>query len=118
MRPIDADELLKNYQTICSSIRCYDCQFNGEWGDKGCQLEAMINNAPTIDSARHGHWVDMGDFEQCSVCHGTHLKEFQSYYGKTTWIKTHYCHNCGAKMDEGYPNALNALDTLEDEDEI
>lgn len=53
-----------------------------------------------LEPVKHGHWVDMGDFEQCSCCHGTHLKEFQSYYGKATWIKTPYCHNCGARMDE------------------
>ena len=46
-----------------------------------------------------GKWIDMGDFEKCSVCKGTHLKEFQSYYGKVTWVKTPYCPNCGAKMD-------------------
>ena len=45
-----------------------------------------------------GQWIDMGDFEQCSVCGGTHLKEFQSYYGKTTWIKTNFCPNCGADL--------------------
>lgn len=45
-----------------------------------------------------GEWIDMGDFEQCSVCKGTHLKEFQSYYGKTTWVKTPYCPSCGARM--------------------
>ena len=45
-----------------------------------------------------GEWLDMIDFEMCSVCGGTHLKEFQSHYGKTTWIKTNYCPNCGADM--------------------
>ena len=49
---------------------------------------------------RHGFWIDMGDFEQCSVCYGTHLKEVQTYYGKMLWLKTSYCPNCGAKMDE------------------
>ena len=45
-----------------------------------------------------GEWIDMGDFEKCSVCKATHLKEFQSYYGKVTWIKTPYCPQCGARM--------------------
>ena len=45
-----------------------------------------------------GEWIDIGDFEQCSVCKGTRLKEFQSYYGKVTWIKTPYCPSCGARM--------------------
>ena len=56
------------------------------------ELMAMIADRP------QGEWIDMGDFEQCSVCKGTHLKEFQSYYGKTTWIKTPYCPHCGADM--------------------
>ena len=47
---------------------------------------------------KRGEWIDMGDFEQCSVCHGTHLKEFQSYYGKVTWVKSDFCGNCGADM--------------------
>ena len=45
-----------------------------------------------------GEWIDMGDFEKCSVCKGTHLKEFQSYYGKVIWIQTPYCPNCGCRM--------------------
>ena len=56
------------------------------------QLEADLADRP------QGEWIDMGDFEQCSVCKGTHLKEFQSYYGKVTWIKTPYCPSCGARM--------------------
>lgn len=50
---------------------------------------------------KKGKWIDMGDFEQCSVCKGTHIKEFESYYGKVTWVKSKYCPNCGAKMEEG-----------------
>ena len=56
-----------------------------------------IRALPSADRPR-GEWIDMGDFEQCSVCKGTRLKEFQSYYGKVTWIKTPYCPSCGAKM--------------------
>ena len=58
---------------------------------------AHINALPSADRPQ-GEWIDMGDFEQCSVCKGTHLKEFQSYYGKVTWIKTPYCPSCGARM--------------------
>lgn len=47
---------------------------------------------------KKGTWVNMGDFEQCSVCRGTHLKEFQSYYGKTIWVKSNFCPYCGADM--------------------
>lgn len=52
-----------------------------------------------VQEVKYGTWIDMGDFEQCSECHGTHLKEFQTYYGKVVWIKTSYCPNCGVKMN-------------------
>ena len=60
-------------------------------------IEREINAIPSADRPQ-GEWIDMGDFEQCSVCKGTRLKEFQSYYGKVTWIKTPYCPSCGARM--------------------
>ena len=62
-----------------------------------------IECLPTVDaeSVRHGHWDDMGDFEQCSVCHGTHLKVYQTCYGKMTWVNMSYCPHCGAKMEDG-----------------
>ena len=51
-----------------------------------------------LEDRPQGEWIDMGDFEKCSVCKATHLKEFQSYYGKVAWIKTPYCPQCGARM--------------------
>ena len=56
-----------------------------------------ISTDASADRPR-GHWIDMADFEQCSVCHGTHLKEVDTYYGKAIWIKTDFCPNCGADM--------------------
>ena len=65
------------------------------------EVAKAVENAPTIyaEPVRRGKWIDMGDFEKCSFCSGTRLKAFQSYYGKTAWIKTPYCPNCGAKME-------------------
>jgi hypothetical protein len=77
------------------------------WTDE--HIEELLNDfyvipkdaipAVNVAEVRHGEWVDMADFEQCSVCKGTRLKEFQSKYGKTIWIRTPYCPNCGAKME-------------------
>ena len=65
----------------------------------GSAVQEVINGLPSAEPERKkGEWINMGDFEQCSVCGETHLKEFQSYYTKTTWIKTNFCPNCGANM--------------------
>ena len=56
-----------------------------------------VRSVPSADRPQ-GEWINMGDFEKCSVCKATRLKEFQSYYGKVTWIKTPYCPQCGARM--------------------
>ena len=61
------------------------------------EARKAIRALPSADRPQ-GEWIDVGDFEQCSVCKGTRLKEFQSYYGKVTWIKTPYCPSCGARM--------------------
>ena len=39
---------------------------------------------------KHGHWIKVYDSFQCSVCGNK----------TTTYHRTEYCPNCGAKMDE------------------
>lgn len=87
MRLIDSDAL---YETLC---HIWD-RTDGEDFEKAVFRE--IKNAPTVEERKKGKWIDMGDFEQCSVCTATRLKEIQTVYGKAQWIKTRYCPNCGA----------------------
>lgn len=53
-----------------------------------------IDEAPTIEAepVRHGHWIDTGSGQECSVCH-----EIQ--YGYDNY--RYYCPFCGAKMENG-----------------
>ena len=83
-------------------MRLIDADALGELVSHGVVHYEDIMAQPTVDAApvRHGKWIDMGDFEQCSVCTGTHLKEVQGYYGKMLWVKTPYCPNCGTRMEK------------------
>ena len=64
---------------------------------------AIIEKMPTVEASPvvHGLWIDMGDFQSCSICKATRLKEIGTPYGKATWVKTKFCSDCGAKMDGG-----------------
>ena len=88
MKIIDADKL--HYKTV---------RIATQKGTKPALVvfAKEIQKMPEI--VKHGRWIDMGDFEQCSVCYGTRLKEVQSCYGKMIWLRTPYCPECGAKMD-------------------
>ena len=55
---------------------------------------AIIEQFPAADVAtvRRGRWIATHDeFCSCSVC---------KYPVYVAWGQTHYCPNCGAKMDE------------------
>ena len=107
---INGREMLKRYQEdLCYGIACKDCSMCTE--DGGCRVEEWVDKFPSADRPQ-GEWIDMGDFEKCSVCKATHLKEFQSYYGKVTWIKTPYCPQCGARM-KGAGDYERAIEQME-----
>ncbi len=50
-----------------------------------------IDNAPTVDTEKHAHWIEDGDFQICSNCGEEH--EWGDY-------RAPYCDTCGHKMDE------------------
>lgn len=60
--------------------------------DKGmflCGIEQAINEMPTVDTERHGHWIND---RFCSKCGYDYIKE--------SGRKSKYCPNCGAKTEE------------------
>ena len=89
MRMIDADALSRIVKLAWDTSDSKDFEKS---------VFIAIATAPTIEERKKGKWIDMGDFEQCSVCLGTRLKEIQTFYGKAIWIKTDFCPNCGADM--------------------
>ena len=105
MRAIDADEFKEKLKDRADKLYASIAK-GATYPSQGLfdglsYAQCVADGMPTVDAepVRHGYWIDMGDFESCSVCHKTHLKEFQSYYAKVVWLKTPYCAQCGAKMD-------------------
>jgi len=53
-----------------------------------------IDNAPTVDPVKHGHWekerIGADKIDRCSVCGGSYLPCIKSYK---------FCPQCGARMD-------------------
>lgn len=75
---------------------------HANWGKEWDEAlaRAIIESVPTIDSVKHGKWVDFMTEEwctfdecKCSVC------GVVEYFNKG-WKKFSYCPNCGARMDE------------------
>ena len=63
-------------------------------------IAAWVRYAPTVDAVEvvHGRWVRCKDWDydyECSVCEGYAVENKDGNYD----ILTHYCPNCGAKMD-------------------
>lgn len=66
-----------------------------------------MNNAPTVDPVKHGHWdnkqigEDISPYgapytiARCSVCRGKVFVFAEDYF-----VNYPYCPLCGAKMDE------------------
>lgn len=96
MRLIDADALEEGkFHSIENWTPVESASWQRGWNDA---IDAIIDNAPTVDAVKHGHWINKG-FEpiRCSVCGIT----VDAINGIPWAIKSFkYCPYCGAKMDE------------------
>ena len=89
MRLIDAD-----------ALDMYEC-LRSYYGDAWRDAQKAIDDAPTVDPVKHGHWIEVQRIHEkdhtaiceCSLCGDT----VWVYDGQRAW---NYCPNCGAKMDE------------------
>jgi len=98
MRLIDAEKLEKYKADCCVPLT----EWQEGWNDA---IDTIIDETPTVDAepVRHGKWIIKNDDFMnyptvCSVCGMGAIT--------SAWrpIKTPYCPNCGAKMDEKINN--------------
>lgn len=86
---IDGNALLEKKFDICADGKCAEVVY-----------AADVENAPTVDTERHGEWIkpvdEYGDRLQyeCSEC-----GEYPLLAGDESYELTKYCPYCGAKMD-------------------
>ena len=101
MRAIDGDALKRKAQRVATEA--WKMKITGKVETILNQFIDWIEDAPTIDPVRKGHWIYHEPFDcehkncnpciECSCC-GT-------WFGADCYAKTPYCPNCGAKMEEG-----------------
>lgn len=102
MRPIDADELVKELTRLKHDKEYSDMDEGFDNGIDECIDE--IKDTPMIDAVptTHAYWKDGGriwedseyhlDFFDCSAC------GWKNPYADTSYFK--FCPNCGARMIE------------------
>ena len=95
MRLIDAEALKEHVRKYMSVFAKYDWR----------EICEMLNDAPTVDPIKHGHWIEHDFGLICSECnHYTETmydEPFNNEFGKGWALKRpYYCGYCGAKMDE------------------
>lgn len=66
-------------------------------------IEAQTKRIEELEAQipKDGEWIDMGDFEMCSVCKIAQRKKYRQYYGGFMWVRTDFCGNCGSRMAKG-----------------
>ena len=103
-RLIDANALIDwltratGFRTNCDDCTDIDCL--------DCIIEEAIKNAPTVDAKPvvHAHWFLLDDCANEGVyCSACTKKVYKTDYANQK-LKSKYCPNCGAQMDEEINN--------------
>ena len=66
-------------------------------------LNNRINEIAELEAQlpKEGEWIDMGDFEMCSVCKIAQRKKYRQYNGGFMWVRADFCPKCGSRMAKG-----------------
>lgn len=94
-------ERFANVETMVEFVKKYTPCINGETTME-C-VERSIRNAPTIEAKPvvHAHWFLLDDCANEGVyCSACTKKVYKTNYANQK-LKSKYCPNCGAQMDEG-----------------
>nr|DAI23081.1 MAG TPA: DNA-directed RNA polymerase [Caudoviricetes sp.] len=97
---IKRKEIRKAYEKLARSY------MHGEPYIADWKLDKMIEELPAADVApvMHGRWISLTDCSNagvyCSICHKKVYKEDYAWCNKKNRVRSSYCPNCGARMNE------------------
>ena len=100
MRLIDAEKVEELLWEMCDENDFDDDYCSGVMDGLEKAIKT-INEQPTIEPVKRGHWEDMGNgdidgiYNCCSVCQ----EEAYFDYDAREYVYFDYCPHCGAKMD-------------------
>ena len=113
MRLIDADalldEVMDRYCEKCDKrkgIKNGKFRIIYEIGDapcRACEIDDMkmeLEDAPTIDTVKHGKWLIMPKRAFCEFNSVTAVRYMCSECANDSSFMYPYCHSCGARMDD------------------
>ena len=97
---IKREEIRRAYEKLARSY------MHGEPYIADWKFDEMIEELPAADVApvMHGRWISLTDCSNagvyCSICHKKVYKEDYAWCNKKNRVRSSYCPNCGAKMNE------------------
>ena len=104
-------ELIATLRCCGKEGGCLDCPLLWKPSDACFQLaadaadliEAQQKQIAELEAQlpKEGEWIDMGDFEMCSVCKIAQRKKYRQYNGGFMWVRTDFCPSCGSRMAKG-----------------
>lgn len=99
MRLIDADALIKWLNDTYCDISKRLWNYNHHV--MAMDMIEIIENYPTIEERKHGHWTVTENTYQCQFCQYWDTRKKEQVNGRYVFSKLpNYCPYCGAKMDE------------------
>lgn len=93
MKRMDREKIIKAIETHTNTfVGCYGCAYNN---DPVCMTRLLTDVLAILkeQEAKIGHWIDSAGNDKCSIC-GEEYSDLYPDYGNT-----HFCPNCGAKME-------------------
>lgn len=91
---MDREKVIKALEYCVLSEDCRPCEYWMEFDDTGgCQIMKDALAMLKEQEVKTGYWIDSAGNDKCSIC-GEEYSDLYPDYGKT-----HFCPNCGAKME-------------------